>query len=261
MTKLERSRAKKLEDNICLLNGRLNICTANLTVTAVLILITDVLLFIPMTKDDELYVVLILHAAFLTMLSNLFVSVGDAAIGNKTFIKDMGNQTFIGSSVLGKFLCTMPYEARDVSNMRLIRWEKHMILNAVMTSALMLALEIFGKLGYTEYDGIVGAAVLMGLSAHVLALPFCCIIKNWYLSMFLSIYLCMTPVLLLAGASDADGETSAEFASAFSERLGGFGILSGVSGVLILAALTAVCIAAAEFFCGKMKKTSWNIKV
>lgn len=260
MTKLERNRAQKLEDVICMLSGRLNRCTAKLIITAILVLIIDILVFIPMTRDDELYFVLDLHVVFVTLFGNLFVSASDAVMGTKMFGKDLGNQTFIGSAVLGKFLCTTPFEARDVSNMRLINWEKHMILNAAMTSVLMLALEVFGRLGYTEYDGIVGAVVLIGLAVQILALPLSCIIKYWYVGVFLSIYLCMIPILLIFGATDEAGETSVELASAFSERLGGFGIVSGVLGVLILAALTAASIFAAEFIFGRTKKTSWNIR-
>lgn len=260
MTSEERKRAKAIEDAMCTMCGKIDRSAVRLIATAVLIILLDVACFIPMTRDDELYVVLDLHVVFVTLFGNLFVSASDAVIGTKMFGKDLGNQTFIGSAILGKFLCTTPFEARDVSNMRLINWEKHMILNAAMTSALMLALEVFGKLGYTEYDGIVGAIVLIGLAVQVLALPLSCIIKYWYVGMFLSIYLCMIPMLLIFGATDEAGETSVELAAAFSERLGGFGIVSGVPGVLILAALTAASIFAAEFIFGRMKKNSWNIR-
>lgn len=263
MTKLERSRAKQLENTICLLCGKLNRCSVKLAFTAILILIIDALILIPMTRDDELYVLLDLHVVFLTMLSNLFVTISDAAAGDPIIGRDMGNQTFVGSAVFGKLLCTMPYEAKDVLDMRLLNWERHMTLNWAMTSVVMLMLEVFSKQGYTEYDGITGAVILIGLVCQIISLPLSSVRKNAVSRMvcvLLSVYLSMLPCLLIFGAADETGETSIELATAFSERLGVFSIASGVPGVLILAALTAVSIAAAEFICGRIKKFSWNIR-
>lgn len=263
MTKAERSRAKQLERTVCLLCGKLNRCSVRLAITAILILIADALILIPMMKDDELYALLDLHVVFLTMLSNLFLSISDNAIGSAIIGKDMGNQTFVGSAVLGKLLCTMPYEAKDILDMRLINWERHMILNSVMTSGVMLLLEALCKQGYTGYDGITGAVVLMGLVYQIIALPLSSIRKSGIARMVgvaISIYSAILPCALILGATDETGETSVELALAFSERLSGFGIVSGVTGVLILLALTAVSIAAAEFICGRTKKFSWNIR-
>lgn len=260
MTSEERKRAKAIEDAMCTMCSKINRSAVRLIATAVLIIIMDVALFIPMIKDDELYVVLTLHIIFLTMMSNLFLSVFDSFIGSKSLINDTGNQTFVGSMFLGKFICTMPYEARDVSGLRLINWEKHMILNTALTSALMVTLEIFGRFGYTEYDGITGVLVLTGLAVQIVSLPLISITKHFYFGMCLSMFLSMAPMFLIFGATDDTGETSVELASLFSEKLGAFGIVSGVPGVLILAVLTAVSIFAAEFIFGRTKKTSWNIR-
>lgn len=255
MTAIERKRAKKLTDVIYQIGGN---GYRSIPTFAALAVILDAIIFIVTAHTDELYTVMILNAVFLNMVINVtFLFITEAMMGNTiNILAETGN----GSFYMGKFLCTLPFEGKDRINIRISNWEKVTVINFVITAAVMIAIEASKVMGCSDYDGIVGitAAAYMAVCAVMMLIHL--FVKKGYVSMIASMTISMAPMLIILVPADEDGEVTAEMARTFSQTLEGFGFLSGVSGVVILAAFTAVLILFAEVYSSRMKKISWRLK-
>lgn len=254
MTLAERKRAKKLKSSICMLGGKGY--SSHIIAETILLFAMDAAVFFATTKGDELYTVIILHTVFMGMLNAAFMYINEAVTGTRGIIPEMGN----GSAFMGKFLCTLPFEGKDRINLRVADWEKVLAVNSASLAAVMAALEIAGGMGFTKFDGIVGITVAIALVINILALMINFLIKNWYVGMVASISISALPISVMLIPADENGETTTETALEFSKELEAFGFLSGVSGIIILAVITAALIVCAEVFTSRMKKTSWKFK-
>lgn len=254
MTSAERKRAKSLKNNICILGGKSY--GMQTMAEVILLLIMDAAVFFATSRIDELYTVIVLHTVFMGMFNAVFMYISEAVMGTRSIIPEMGN----GSAFMGKFLCTLPFEGKDRINVRIADWEKMLAATSASTAAVMIALEIAGGMGFTKFDGIVGITVAIALLINILALMINFLIKNWYLGMVASMSMSFLPVLVMLTAADENGETTTETALEFSKKLEAFSFLSGVSGVIILAVITAALILCAEAVTSRMKKTSWKFR-
>lgn len=254
MTIEERSRVKKLKSSICMLGGKgYRIYTAAETA---LLLIMDAFVFLATSKSDELYAVIVVHTVFMGMLGAVSMYVSEAFIGTRGIIPELGE----GSYFMGKFLCTLPFEGKDRINFRVADWEKTLAINSVSVVMVMAALEIAGGMGFTKYGGIVGLTVVIALLINISSLVINFLIKNWYVGMVASMIISFLPLVSVLTAADESGETTPEAALELSQKLEAFSFLSGVSGIIILAVITAALIICAEIFTSRMKKTSWKFR-
>lgn len=254
MTMEERNRTKKLKSSICMLGGKGY--RSHIIAETILLLIMDTVVFFATSKLDELYTVIVLHTFFMGMFNAIFMYINEAFMETRGIIPELGE----GSYFIGKLLCTLPFEGKDRINLRIADWEKILTVNSASVAAVMAALEIAGGMGFTKFDGIVGIIVAIALAINILALVINFLIKNWYVGMVAYMSMSFLPVLVMLVAADENGETTTETALEFSQKLEAFSFLSGVSGIIILAVITAALILCAEIFTSRMKKTSWKFR-
>lgn len=260
MTKIERKRAKLLEDTMQTFIGTLAKTGNSVILCAVLILIFDAVLFPMLLDDNEIYVIVSVHIALFQIFSAMFVFLPTMQIGDRSIIKDMGNRNFGGSYYQGKFITAMPFESKDLMNLRLINCEKQLFTSTLAAAVLMAAVFIAGKLGYHDYRGIVGMLALFVPVQGIVMISVNLFCNRWYPGMILTMCMAMTPIFAIIGCADEDGETSVELALQFNEKLKGFEFMSGISGIIILAAISAAIAIGAEMLVKNMKKRSWQLK-
>lgn len=257
MTAIERKRAKKLTDVICKMGG--NSYRLITVFQAAMVVIVDAAIFFVTSQTDEIYTVMILNTVFITMFGTLLQYVKEALFGTLN-IYAAAAQTGNGSFFIGKFLCTLPFEGKDRINMRIADWEKTTVVNFLITAAVMIIIEVSKSMGYSDYDGIVGVTAVVYMAINAALLMITLFVKNGFVGMITSMVSSLIPVFIMLVPADESGEITPEMAQTFSQTLEGFGFLSGVSGVVILAAFTAVLILFAEVYSSRMKKISWRFK-
>ena len=148
MTTIERKRAIKLEKTARAYGamGNANKMLAFLTIA---VFIIDIAMFHIAAAEDQLYVLFVVHGFFLSLFSALIVIMNTYFIGDTGFMIDTGAVVQSGSVYTGKFLCTLPFEAKDLLNLRFITFEKQISIFSVTMILLHIAAEILKKAGYT----------------------------------------------------------------------------------------------------------------
>ncbi|MDE5858949.1 MAG: hypothetical protein K2H23_00930 [Oscillospiraceae bacterium] len=260
MTKIERKRAKLLENTTHTCNSSISKINVLMILGTVLMLIADAAVFCLMLEDNELYVVVDLHLSLMHMVSTAFVFVSSTQIGDKSIITDIGNRNFGGSYYQGKFLASLPFEAKDVLNMRLRHCEIQLFTATAATAAMIAAVTAAGGFGYHEYRGIVGMTVLFFPLLEIVLTISVLLSKHWYIGMIVTMFMSLLPLFSLIGCADETGETSVELALQFNERLKGFEFMSGISGIIMLILISAVIYAGAELIVKNIRNYSWKLK-
>lgn len=261
MTKIERKRAGQIEKMVGGCDFTAFHVGRTLILGVILTMVVNVLLFFALLEDDEIYVVLIMHIFFTGMFTSLFVFTGSSRIGDSSFIGDLGNKTFGGSYYMWKQLAVMPFEGKDLMNLRLIWCEKQMIAAGGSTAVIMLMIFIAGRLGYNDYSGLIGLLMLMILLNEIILIVLNLFVKKWAVGLFINIVMSLLPIFIaLFGCSDKTGESSPELASAFSDRLSGLSFMSGISGIIILAVFLIVIAKVSEHLVSRVKNRAWSSK-
>lgn len=261
MTKIERKRAGKLEKMVSGCDFTAFNVGRTLILGVILTMAVNIPLFFALLEDNETYVVLIMHIFFMGTFTSLFVFMGANRIGNSSFIGDLGNKTFGGSYYMWKQLAVMPFEGKDLLNLRLIWCEKQMIAAGGSTAAVMLMIYIAGRLGYNDYSGLVGLLVLMILLNEIIFIVLNLLVNKWAIGLALNIAVSIAPIFIaLFGCSDETGESSPELATAFSDRLSGLSFMSGISGIIILAVFLFAIAKVSEHLVSRVKNRAWSSK-
>lgn len=261
MTKIERERAGKLEKMVSGCDFTAFNVGRTLVLGVILTMIVNLLLFFALLEDDEIYVVFIMHIFFTGMFTSLFVFTGSSRIGDSSFIGDLGNKTFGGSYYMWKQLAVMPFEGKDLMNLRLIWCEKQMIAAGGSTAAIMLMIFIAGRLGYNDYSGLIGLLTLMILLNEIILIVLNLFVKKWVVGLLANFIMSVIPIFVaIFWCSDGTGKSSPELASAFSGRLSGLGFMSGISGVIVLAVLLFIIANTAEKLLSRVKNRAWSSK-
>lgn len=261
MTTIERKRAGKLEKLVSTCDFTSFNVSRMLILGVILTMAVNIPLFFALLEDDEIYVVLIMHIFFTGMFTSLFVFMGANRVGDQSFIGDLGNKTFGGSYYMWEQLAVMPFEGKDLMNLRLIWCEKQMIAAGGSTAVIMLMIFIAGRLGYNDYSGLIGLLTLFILLNEIILIVLNLLVKKWAVGLALNIAVSIAPIFIaLFGCSDETGESSPELASAFSGRLSGLSFMSGISGIIILAVFLIVIAKVSEHLVSRVKNRAWSSK-
>lgn len=261
MTKTERKRVGKLEklvrscDYVAVNVGRI------LILGVILTMVLDIPVFFALMEDNEIYAAYILHLFFTGLFASMAVFMGSTRIGDQSFIPDMGNKTFGGSYYMWNQLAVMPFEAKDLMNLRIIWCEKQMIASGSSTAVVMVMLFIAGRLGYNDYSGLIGLLTVMFMITEIIliVMTMCC--KKWFLGFVINMIISMLPIfVVLFGCCDETGESSVELATAFSDRFSGLSFMSGISGIIILAVFMVITAKVSEHLASRVKNRAWSSK-
>lgn len=261
MTTIERKRAGKLEklvstcDFVSFNVGRM------LILGVVLTMAVNVPLFFASLEDNEIYIAFIMHIFFMGTFTSMFVFMGANRVGDQSFISDLGNKTFGGSYYMWKQLAVMPFEAKDLLNLRFIWCEKQMIAAGGSTAAVMLMIFIAGRLGFNDYSGLIGLLTLMIMVNEIILIVINIFSKKWFIGFLINTAVSIMPIFIaIFGCSDETGESSPELASAFSDRLSGLSFMSGISGIIILTVFLIITAKVSERLVSRIKNRAWSSK-
>ena len=255
MTTAERKRAARLEKTVRIYGsmGSMNKMLAFLTIAT---LVLDIAIFHAAAEDDQLFVIFFLHGLLMSMISGLIVMMNTYFIGDTAFIADTGNAMLMGSAFSGKFLCTLPFEAKDLFNLRFIQFEKQLSLVSVSTVLLQIAAEVLKAAGYTIEGEYIGIFCFATIFYEVLLL----VIQITGMKTNYAMVIMFAPALpLIIFCEYMDGR-SVEEAAEVMKMFSPLSIFSGVSGIILMI-IAAAAMAFIGELCLKHKKgVSWNIK-
>ncbi|MCH5350056.1 MAG: hypothetical protein J1E40_12085 [Oscillospiraceae bacterium] len=255
MTVTERKRASRLEKTARMYGsiGSLNKMLAFLTIAT---LIIDIAMFPIAAEDDQLFAIFFLHGLLMSMISALIVMMNTYFIGDTAFAADTGNITLSGSAYSGKFLCTLPFEAKDLFDLRFMQFEKQLSVVAVSTVFLQIAAEVLRSAGYTIEAEYIGIFCFATIFYEVLLL----IITLTGMKSHYAIIVMFAPTIpIIIFCEYMDGlteEAAAETMKIFSP----LNILSGVPGIIIMIAAAAAIAFIGELCLKRKTVVSWNIK-
>ena len=255
MTAIERKRAARFE-KVARTYGSIGNINRMLAFLTTATLIIDIALFPIISAEDQLFAIFFMHGLIISMLSELIVLMNTYFIGDTAFIADTGNITLAGSAYSGKFLCTLPFEAKDLFNLRLIHFEKQLTVVSVSAVFLQIAAELLKTLGYTIEGEYIGVFCLATILYEVLLL----IILLTGMKSHNAIMMIFAPtiplIIFCEYMDDLTEEAVAETMKIFSP----LAIFSGVPGIIIMI-IAAVAMAFIGELCLKHKKdVSWNIR-
>ena len=255
MTTIERKRAIKLEKTARAYGamGNANKMLAFLTIAVVII---DIAMFPIAAEDDQLFAVFFMHGFIMSLLSALIVMMNTYFIGDTAFIADTGNFALSGSAYSGKFLCTLPFEAKDLFNLRFIHFEKQLSMVALSMIFLQIAAEFLRAMGYTMEPEYIGVSCLAAIFFEVLLL----IVTLTGMKSHYAIIMIFAPTIPLVIFCEYMDGLAEEAATETMKIFSPLSIFSGVPGIILMI-IAAAAIAFIGELCLKRKKdVSWNIK-
>lgn len=155
-----------------------------------------------------------------------------------------------GSVMPAKFMCSLPFEARDLLNFKIIMWEKAAAVNVLFVTIGHIIALIAESRGYAVYPGVAGLFTLMAIITEII-----CIIaflqKSTKLSIFLGAFIGFS-FAFSCGIMD-------EMTGMSVDTMSPLKIFSGVSGIIIYIAATLIIAAAGELYIKRKKNVSWNM--
>ena len=250
MTADERKRAALLEEA-----SRLY-CKTGLNKKIIIFVTVMHILFIAAMLTAKDPSILMPTFALVSIVTSMISIITTDLIGDKGGVRREASMKLGSTMTSGKLLCTMPFEAKDVLNLRLVNWERQL----VEKSAMLVLIQI-----------ILMAEQAMGLEFSHEFLPASCGVLLFMLigEAFL-IADCMSKSFkrsVLCGAGygifmmswfpflDYQGYllTLKKFWNGF------FGAFYGVSGIIVTVLLTALLIAAGELAAKRKKAVSWEL--
>lgn len=182
---------------------------------------------------------------FLHFLACMFPIGVDNDINEK-----ITQEAYHGSVMPAKFMCSLPFEARDLLNFKIIMWEKAAAVNVLFVTLGQVISLIAESRGYTVYHGVAGLFTLMAIITEII-----CIIaflqKSTKLSIFLGAFIGFS-FAFSCGIMDEMSGMSVDTMSPLK-------IFSGVSGIIIYIAATLIIAAAGELYIKHKKNVSWNM--
>lgn len=245
MTMVQRKRAAKLQQTLYLYSkfGRAWL----LMLLAALLQITIITISsIAGLNDGECLI-----APASTMFTFVQFLVCMFPIGVDNDINERVTQdAYHGSVMPAKFICSLPFEARDLLNFKIIMWEKAAAVNVLFVTLGHIISLIAESRGYMVYRGASGLFTLMAIITEII-----CIIAFLKKSTKLSIFLGAFVGFSFAFTCNIMDEMSGMSVDAMSSLK----IFSGVSGIIIYIAATLIIAAAGELYIKRKKNVSWNM--
>ncbi len=186
---------------------------------------------------------------FFAMFSCLFAGDGYTAI------KDMP-EVYHGSASTGKFFCTLPFEAGDLLNVRIIRWEQCTAINAVLYIAVQIASMIMEATGSPMYHSYCGMSFIFAV--WTAAVMFCGTLIRGLRVFGLGIAYGVSFAAYTGVLSKFEDDLPA--IARLDETMPALGALYGVSGILLYIAALIVIDIIGQFAVKKRKDVSWRLK-
>lgn len=155
-----------------------------------------------------------------------------------------------GSVMPAKFMCSMPFEARDLLNFKVIMWEKAAAVNVLFVTLGQVISLIAESRGYAVYHGVAGLFTLMAIITEIVCIIAFLMKKN-ILNIFLGAFIGFS-FAMSCGIMDEMSGMSVDAMSSLK-------IFSGVSGIIIYIAATLIIAAAGELYIKRKKNVSWNM--
>ncbi|MBD5146546.1 MAG: hypothetical protein HDT21_11660 [Ruminococcus sp.] len=245
MTMVQRKRAARLQQTLYLYSryGRvwlLMLLTALLQITIITIA------SIAGLNDG---ICMIAPAATMFTFVQFLVCMFPVGVDNDINEK-ITQDAYHGSVMPAKFMCSLPFEARDLLNFKIIMWEKAAAVNVLFVTLGHVISLIAESRGYMVYRGASGLFTIMAIITEII-----CIIAFLQKSTKLSIFLGAFIGFSFAFACGIMDEMSGMSPDAMSSLK----IFSGVSGIIIYIAATLIIAAAGELYIKRKKNVSWNM--
>ena len=255
MTSDERTRAILLEDTsreYCKTGRNKSV----VTFFFIIMLILDALISVIMIKTNSPDGTMPFNVFMSAILFNFSTALTTSLVGDTTNT-DKNNPAILktgGTMTTGKFLSILPFRGKDVLNLRLIGWERQLIAKTVLSVLLQTELLILKGAGYEISDFICGAAVLLMFLGEI-ALLVDLLTRNrllmWISGFGYAAFSFVGVIFLLAYV---DGNPIPQYL-----ETGAWRVFTGVSGIILTIALTAVFILAAEKYMSRRGAVSWGL--
>ncbi len=192
----------------------------------------------------------------ISLVTTMIAMVTTELIGDKGGFKTEASMKLNGTMTSGKLLCAMPFEGKDVLNLRLINWERQIIEKSAMTILIQIILMIENSMGLEFSPEFMPSScgILLFMLVGEAFIMADCMSKSFKKS-------------VLCGAGDGIFIMSS---FAFLDRQiylvtldgvgnGFFRSFYGVSGIIVTVLLTALLIAAGELIMSRKKAVSWEL--
>ncbi|MCM1023169.1 MAG: hypothetical protein NC395_03830 [Prevotella sp.] len=156
-------------------------------------------------------------------------------------------EAYHGSVMPAKFMSCLPFEARDLLNLKLCLWEKAAAVNVLFVAAGHIISLIAEAYGYEVYRGAAGLFTLMAIiSEAIFMVPY--LVKSVKFNVVLGVFIGF-------GFSFACGVMDGLSADAFAPLK----IFSGVSGILVYTVATVLIAVIGELYAKNRKDASWGL--
>lgn len=256
MTIAERKRARRLI-GVSETYGAEVITKITLPLFTALVVIIAALFGFFAYKDGTAYDILPMAAIisfmtyFFAMVSNMLVGDGDV------LIKDMP-EVYHGSAATGKFFCTLPFEAGDLLNVRIVRWEQCTAINAVLYIAVQIASMIMEATGSPMYHSYCGMSFIFAVWTAAVMLCGTLIRGHRVLVFAIGIAYGVSFYMSIDVLSAFEDDLPA--IARLDETMPALGAFYGVSGILLYIAAMVVIDLIGQFAVKKRKDISWHLK-
>lgn len=256
MTREERKRALALEKVIGIYYYKWLSTNAIMKVMIVVLILLDIAMINAFWTTNEIFnISMAIYVDSWILALFLLVGYDSSQIGDNASsvtLYDNANPALGGSTFTGKFLCSLPYKAKDILNLRLINFEKELAAFTLMTVAVQITILIAGAAGLDTYDSVIGLAVLTSFILQIIALMIK-LSRMKYGSYLIIGILCGVFCTLFFGFLPNSVEEAAKMESTLSFLR----VFSGVSGIIIVIVFAVVLAAAGEFYLKRKNRVSW----
>lgn len=246
MTMVQRKRAAKLQKTMYLYSKFGRAWLLMLLVAVLQITIIVVSSIAGMKDDGEC---LIAPASTMFTFVQFLVCMFPIGVDNDINEK-ITQDAYHGSVMPAKFMCSLPFEARDLLNFKVIMWEKAAAINVLFVTLGHIIALIAESRGYAVYPGVSGLFTLMAIITGIICIM-AFLQKSTKLNIFLGAFIGFG-FAFTCGIMDEMPDMSADTMSSLK-------IFSGVSGIIIYIAATIIIAAAGELYIKRKKNVSWNM--
>lgn len=206
-------------------------------------------------KDDTAYDILPMAAIF-SFITYFFAMFSNMLAGDgEPFVKDMP-EVCHGSSATGKFFCTLPFEAGDLLNTRIIRWEQCTAINTALYVAVQIASMIMEATGSPMYHSYCGMSFIFAVWTAAITLCGTLIRGHRVFIIGIAYGVSFYAAINVLSAFEDDLPAIARL----DETMPVLGAFYGVSGILLYIAALIVIDIIGQFAVKKRRDISWHLK-
>lgn len=256
MTREERKRAIALEKTMGIYAKSFS-AGLMMAICYPLLIIMDILLIKLCFDEGELFnfsAIMFANVFFLMIIS---VVTSDTSMIGDVISYDQNAALAVGGTMhTGKLMCTLPFKAKDILNLRIINFEKQLCMYFALTAAMQTVMLIAGGMGYQTYDGIMGIGIVVSMFVEIVLLVLKLFRFKFYTYMMLG-FVGGILSLIISDFFPGTAEEAVEFNARISvER---FSVVSGVSGIIIVLVFAFLLAAAGELYLKRKNNVSWNL--